>query len=116
MKKLAYFLVVLTVVLATGCGKKSLKDQVQGEWKMESLSGETPPSEIKMTFKDDTYSLTSGEETINSGTFEVAKDGKSMTIKPQEGETETFSNIKLEDGKLSFTDSSDDAVVLVKQK
>jgi hypothetical protein len=83
MKKIMYFGLIISFIIVAGCGK-SVKDKVTGTWKLKSVEGQTLSKEelasATITFNSDgKLAATAGTEKME-GTWELAKDDKSLTI------------------------------------
>jgi len=64
----------------------------------------TIPKEGVLEFrKDETFLIVVGKTSIN-GKWEVAKDNKSVTLMPEKGVSETFTDIKVEGSEFKFRD------------
>lgn len=96
---------ILSFIIAAGCGK-SAKEKVLGAWKLSKVEGETLTQEelnSTMTFNSDgKFAATSRDQKMD-GTWEMAEDGKSLTLNFKENEKEVWNLAELTDTKLVYT-------------
>ena len=107
MKKIMYFGLIISFIIAAGCGK-SVKDKVTGTWKLKSVEGQTLTKEdlesASITFNSDGKLLaTAGTEKME-GTWELGKDDKTLTIGMKDGGDKEVWNIQsITDNELVYT-------------
>lgn len=105
MKKYCLLLIAATIVVFSGC-TKSVKDKMAGTWKVKSIEGEKLSQEelnsATMTFiADGTFKAKNAEREM-VGTWTVAKDEKSVTLKFKEGFEEVWKIQSLTETELVY--------------
>ena len=119
MKKFCLLLIAATIVVFSGC-TKSVKDQMIGTWKVKSVEGENlSPEELNsasMTFVEDGTFKAKNLEREMHGTWTVAEDEKSMTLKFKEDFEEVWKIQSVTDKELVYTTNDQpQKVTLIKQ-
>lgn len=107
MKKICLLIIVSTIVVFSGC-TKSVKDKMLGTWKVKSIEGVNLTQEelnsASMTFVDDGTFKAKNQEREMGGTWIVAEDEKSLTLKFKEENFEEVWKIQtLTDAELVYT-------------
>ncbi|NJL14715.1 MAG: lipocalin family protein [Microscillaceae bacterium] len=119
MKNVFLMMLVLSVALFTTACKKDPKTLMVGTWQMESVEGEElsdTEKSISIEFtKDGKFEQKAGEMS-RKGTFEVSKDGKTITLKPEEGKEEKMNAVEVKDGKMTFKDGERSEKITLKKK
>ncbi len=111
MKKIMYFGLIISFIIAAGCGK-SVKDKVAGTWKLKSVEGQTLSKEelesATITFNSDGKVMaTAGKEKME-GTWEIGKDDKTLMIAmKEESEKEIWSIQSISDNELVYTQGAE---------
>lgn len=110
MKKIIFAGLILSLIIAAGCSK-SAKEKLAGSWKLSAVEGQTlSMEELKSTMsftEDGKLSLKSAQGNEKNGTWEISEDGKTITVKSTEGETEVWNVQKLEDKILEIKIGAD---------
>ncbi len=87
MKKITLMLIVIAMVVFAGCSK-SVKDKIEGTWKVKSVEGQTLSAEelgsASMTFLADGTFKAKNQDREMGGTWTVADDEKTVTLKFKE--------------------------------
>ena len=111
MKKAVLLLAMIGLILAS-CGGAPTPE---GTWQLDSVSGETlTEAEKSMTVtynSDGTCESSRGDET-KTGTWEMAEDGKSMSM-TIDGHDEQMDNLEITSDQMTFMDG-DDKITLKK--
>jgi hypothetical protein len=118
MKKYCLLLIAATIVVFSGC-TKSVKDKMVGTWKVKSIEGEKLTQEelnsASMTFIADGTFKAKNTEREMEGTWIVAKDEKSLTLKFKENFEEVWKIQSLTEAELVYTtDNQPQKVTLIK--
>lgn len=105
MKKLTYLSLIVLAFVFTACGG-GVKDKLVATWEVETMGNEEAKGQMKgatITFtKDGGFEQAAGNNS-RKGKWELSKDNKSITLKPEKGENETLTIDKLEKDKFEFT-------------
>jgi len=126
MKKLNYIIAFFAIfAIISGCSNDPSKTIV-GSWKLteikttEQIADDQKEmynkmmDEIKATssfvFKEDNTIETKFAEQVSKGTWEVSKDGKTLTIKDEKGNTSKATIKELTSTKFSFEEEKNGVV------
>ena len=117
MKKMIFIGLILSVIISAGCGK-SAKDKLLGTWKLNKVEGETLTQEelnATMTFTTDgKFAATARDEKMD-GTWELAEDGKTLTLTFKENDKEVWNITEITDAKLVYKQGNEkESIELVK--
>jgi len=117
MKKMILVGLILSFIIAAGCGK-SAKDKVLGTWKLSKVEGENLTKEelnATMTFNTDGKFAATARDEKMEGKWEMAEDGKSLTLTFEENDKEVWNIQELTDAKLVYTQGDEkEKIELVK--
>jgi len=107
MKKIIYFGLIVSFIIAAGCGK-SAKEKVLGTWKLKSIEGQNlTQDELKnanITFTSDGKVIAVAGKDKMEGTWDMAKDEKSLSIGFKESnEKDVWHIVTLTDNEFSYT-------------
>jgi uncharacterized protein (TIGR03066 family) len=118
MKKLLLSVFVMSLLLMTAC-KSDPAAKLLGTWEMESVEGEelsATEKSITMTFEKEGKFIQKSSQNSREGTYEVSKDGKTITLKPSEGKAEEMKSVELKGNKMMFKDGDKTATITLKKK
>ncbi len=118
MKKLLLTALVMSLVFMTAC-KSDPAAKLLGAWQMDSMEGEElseTEKSITITFEKEGKFIQTAGDKKREGTYEVSKDGKTITLKPAEGKAEEMKSVELKGDKMMFKDGDKSETITLKKK
>jgi hypothetical protein len=94
---------VLSLFVMVSCGGGGLKAKLAGTWEVTKVDGKEI-NDASMTFaKEGTFEQKSGNKS-RKGKYEVDEKAKTITLKPEEGDEEKMTDVKVEKDVLTCKD------------